>query len=147
MSSGAEGLEDYDKAFAIAWEQLTVPDLTRRETRSVARAKEQVAKGKSADAVSTQKTVLTHTLDRKRSSMSTPVSSPGKAMARGHPVGSPGKQKARGPHRWKWIKLSCFHCNRPFLLLTLGGSARHPIPRGKVPKKARYPSSSSSDSL
>jgi hypothetical protein len=28
--------------------------------------------------------------------MSTPVSSPEKAKARGHPVGSPGKQKARG---------------------------------------------------
>jgi hypothetical protein len=72
--------DDYNAAFTLAQEQLRAPELSRRETRSVARAKEQVAMGKTADPVSTPK----------------PVSSPGKAKGRGDTVGSPGKGKAVG---------------------------------------------------
>jgi hypothetical protein len=72
--------DDYNAAFMIAQEQLRAPELSRCETRSVARAKEQVAMGKTADPVSTPK----------------PVSSPGKAKGRGGTVGSPGKGKAVG---------------------------------------------------
>jgi hypothetical protein len=72
--------DDYNAAFTIAQEQFRAPELSRCETRSVARAKEQVATGKTADPVSTPK----------------PVSSPGKAKAGGGIVGSPGKVKGRG---------------------------------------------------
>jgi hypothetical protein len=50
--------DDYNAAFTIAQEQLRAPDLPKRKTRSATRAKEQVAKGKSADPVSTPKTDL-----------------------------------------------------------------------------------------
>jgi hypothetical protein len=72
--------DDYNAAFTIAQEEFRAPELSRRETRSVARAKEQVATEKTADPVSMPK----------------PVSSPGKAKGRGGTVGSPGKGKAVG---------------------------------------------------
>jgi hypothetical protein len=72
--------DDYNAAFTIAQEEFRAPELSRRETRSVARAKEQVATGKTADRVSMPK----------------PVSSPGKAKTTGGTFGSPGKPKGRG---------------------------------------------------
>jgi hypothetical protein len=70
----------YNAAYRIAQEEFRAPELSRRETRSSIRAKEQAATGKIAHPVSTPK----------------PVSSPGKAKATGGTVGSPGKPKGRG---------------------------------------------------
>jgi hypothetical protein len=64
----------------IAQEEFRAPELSRHETRSSIRAKEQAATGKIARLVSTPK----------------PVSSPGKAKTTGGTVGSPGKPKGRG---------------------------------------------------
>jgi hypothetical protein len=72
--------DDYNAAFMIAQEQLRAPELSKHETRSSVRAKEQAATGKTADPVSTPK----------------PVSSPGKGKVVGGIVGSPGKANGRG---------------------------------------------------
>jgi hypothetical protein len=126
--------DDYNAAFTIAQEQLRALELSRRETRSVTRAKEQVATGKTAVRVSTPKPDL-----RKRSSTSTPVSSPGKGKARGHTVGSPQEVVQLAPlERQRQEVVSC-HLLHPhlmkkmslihqFLLLPKRRSARHRIP-------------------
>jgi hypothetical protein len=72
--------DDYNAAYMIAQEEFRAPELSRCETRSSIRAKEQAATGKIARPVSTPK----------------PVSSPGKAKTTGGTVGLPGKPKGRG---------------------------------------------------
>jgi len=152
--------DDYNAAFMIAQEELRAPELSRRETRSVARAKEKGGKGKTADPVSTPK----------------PVSSPGKAKGRGGTVGSPGKGKAVGGSPGK-AKGRGGKSGSPGK--AKGKGRAHQLPSsasssdeedeedssassvasyskdkkrkassstGKSTKKARYPSSSSSDS-
>jgi hypothetical protein len=101
--------DDYNATFTIAQEQLRAPELSRCETRSVTRSKEQVATGKTADPVSMPK----------------PLSSPGKAKAGGGTVGSPGKAKGRGE------KVAPLERERQEVVR----SARHHIPWAEVPKK------------
>jgi hypothetical protein len=139
--------DDYNAAFTIAQEQLRAPELSKRETRSSIRAKKQAATGKTADPVSTPK----------------PVSSPGKAKARGGTVGSPGKPKGRsgtvgspGKPKRRGSKLSSSASSSDeedesySSALSVSSSYKEKKRKasystGRSTKIARYPSSSLSD--
>jgi hypothetical protein len=150
--------DDYNAAFTIAQEQLRAPELSRRETRLVARVKEQVATGKTADPVSMPKPVSSpgkakagHGTLGSSGKGKAVGGSPGKAKGRGGIVGSSGKGKARARQLPSSASSSDEEDESYSSALSVSSSYKEKKRKAsysmdRSTKKARYPLSSSSDS-